>query len=370
MKKKTNDSGITLIALIITIIVILILVAVTVNIAVNSGLFSYAKKATGEWTSEEQKEINLGSNIDQILEQWVNGNVTMIDNNRKYEVLTTDDGMWEIYKDIDTTTTKVNVYVASKYYYPSFEQFVLEQYYLQGFLYVFAVPAYEFSDITDFYVGYMERAGLGEMIEKTEIIKNREETMGIGITFEDILKMENLKDYEVYKELGAHVMENANKIVGLEETQASGCFFSYINYRDEMPELAIEKLREEYDKLYGEKIKMNIQENEKNKSYEIQLPDGNVEKINGENLNNAKFRYITTKNEEISIKISDGTTEKTVNYTAVNNIGNCIYKDDEYIYTYNCFPFMGNMTISVDINKNMKYRMNLGRMECSRKTNL
>jgi len=61
MLKKSNNSGITLIALIITIIVMLILVAVTVNTAVNSGLFGHAKNATQGWKSEEEKESNIGN---------------------------------------------------------------------------------------------------------------------------------------------------------------------------------------------------------------------------------------------------------------------------------------------------------------------
>ena len=61
MQKKSNNSGITLIALIITIIVMLILVAVTVNTAVNSGLFGHAKNATQGWKSEEEKESNIGN---------------------------------------------------------------------------------------------------------------------------------------------------------------------------------------------------------------------------------------------------------------------------------------------------------------------
>ena len=61
MQKKPNNSGITLIALIITIIVMLILVAVTVNTAVNSGLFGHAKNATQGWKSEEEKESNIGN---------------------------------------------------------------------------------------------------------------------------------------------------------------------------------------------------------------------------------------------------------------------------------------------------------------------
>ncbi len=81
MQKKPNNSGITLIALIITIIVMLILVAVTVNTAVNSGLFGHAKNATQGWKSEEEKESNIGSDnsINDIVNQY-SGSQTNPDN--------------------------------------------------------------------------------------------------------------------------------------------------------------------------------------------------------------------------------------------------------------------------------------------------
>ena len=53
MNKK---KGITLIALIITIIVMLILVAVTINMAVNGGLFGYAKRVNDEKLIADEKE--------------------------------------------------------------------------------------------------------------------------------------------------------------------------------------------------------------------------------------------------------------------------------------------------------------------------
>ena len=57
----TNNSGITLIALVITIIVMLILVAVTISIAVNGGLFDYAGNAVKETEKEKQKELELAN---------------------------------------------------------------------------------------------------------------------------------------------------------------------------------------------------------------------------------------------------------------------------------------------------------------------
>jgi len=60
-----NYKGITLIALIITIIVMLILVSVTITIAVNGGLFDYAKKAAKDTNMSIEDEQSLGK------EKWV-----------------------------------------------------------------------------------------------------------------------------------------------------------------------------------------------------------------------------------------------------------------------------------------------------------
>ena len=56
-----KNSGITLIALVITIIVMLILVAVTISMAVNGGLFEYAGKAVGDTNNAIKAEQDLGS---------------------------------------------------------------------------------------------------------------------------------------------------------------------------------------------------------------------------------------------------------------------------------------------------------------------
>ena len=70
--ERISQSGITLIALIITIIVMLILVAVTVNIAVQSGLFGHAKNATQTWAEKEREESNIGN--DNYIKDAVNQN--------------------------------------------------------------------------------------------------------------------------------------------------------------------------------------------------------------------------------------------------------------------------------------------------------
>ena len=61
MKNIKTQKGITLIALVITIIVMLILVGVTISMAINGGLFGYAKKAAKDTESQKQAEQDLAS---------------------------------------------------------------------------------------------------------------------------------------------------------------------------------------------------------------------------------------------------------------------------------------------------------------------
>ena len=61
MKNIKTQKGITLIALVITIIVMLILVEVTISMAINGGLFGYAKKAAKDTESQKQAEQELAS---------------------------------------------------------------------------------------------------------------------------------------------------------------------------------------------------------------------------------------------------------------------------------------------------------------------
>lgn len=61
-----KEKGITLIALVITIIIMLILIAVTIRLAIDGGLFNYAKTAKEGTASEalkDQELSNLASNL-------------------------------------------------------------------------------------------------------------------------------------------------------------------------------------------------------------------------------------------------------------------------------------------------------------------
>ena len=60
MSKLKNNSGITLVALIITIIVLLILAMVSIRLVMNGGIIDRAEKGTQAYTeSEIQEQIKL-----------------------------------------------------------------------------------------------------------------------------------------------------------------------------------------------------------------------------------------------------------------------------------------------------------------------
>ena len=80
-----KNSGITLIALVITIIVMLILVAVTISMAINGGLFEYAGKAVGDTQNAIDKEQDLASGkitvdgkVYNSIDDYLAGNVAVL----------------------------------------------------------------------------------------------------------------------------------------------------------------------------------------------------------------------------------------------------------------------------------------------------
>lgn len=85
-EKNRQNSGITLISLVITIIVMLILVGVSINLAVNGGLFEYAGNAVGDTKNAIKQEQDL---IDDIIENHIKTNVSGI---KTYEEAQKTDG--------------------------------------------------------------------------------------------------------------------------------------------------------------------------------------------------------------------------------------------------------------------------------------
>ncbi len=78
---KTNNNGITLIALIITIIVMLILVGVTINVALNGGLFTKARQATSDYQYQEDYEILQAAVVASLDENLQIPNAETLQNN-------------------------------------------------------------------------------------------------------------------------------------------------------------------------------------------------------------------------------------------------------------------------------------------------
>ena len=67
---KSNNNGITLIALVITIIVMLILVSVTISMAINGGLFEYAGRAVSETENAIDREQILANGGIEVDGMW------------------------------------------------------------------------------------------------------------------------------------------------------------------------------------------------------------------------------------------------------------------------------------------------------------
>lgn len=102
MQKKNYNSGITLIALIITIIVILILVAVTVRTAVNSGLFGHAKNAVEKWAEAQEQEVLMENDIANMLNQYITGNTENNNSNVEDPKPEEPERVWEL---VETVTS-------------------------------------------------------------------------------------------------------------------------------------------------------------------------------------------------------------------------------------------------------------------------
>lgn len=271
--------------------------------------------------------------------------------------------MWTIYKDIDTDTRRVYIYVESKYYCPSFEQFVFEKYYLNSILYSYALPVYSFADLADYVLWNPEYDDM-----------NSES---------DFFQLLGVNKYDFYKAMGKVLVEQLKKkeplyvksgkieINGQEIEQyiirdiGDENGYKYVKYGSE---LTYENLLATYNKLYGDKINLTIPKEEESKTYKIELPNGEIEEINGKDLYKAKFRYSTTKNGDLQIKIeNDSTQAETINYTGVTNIKECIYEEGEYVYTYNCLPYLDmgskyemNAELHDRNNRILECRFNLG----------
>ena len=79
MKKwKSENKGITLVALVVTIIILLILTGVTVYFAVNGGLLGKVEEAVNKSNTSGQNEANTLDEAGTVLDKYLNGNKSNI----------------------------------------------------------------------------------------------------------------------------------------------------------------------------------------------------------------------------------------------------------------------------------------------------
>lgn len=74
--KKLQETGITLIALIITIVILLILAGITISTLSQTNIFVKSKKATDEYKNSQANEINTLAEYEQALSDYTKGGTT------------------------------------------------------------------------------------------------------------------------------------------------------------------------------------------------------------------------------------------------------------------------------------------------------
>ena len=211
-------------------------------------------------------------------------------------------------------------------------------------------------------------------------INKRKEEMKVGVFFDEILDKLNVDAYDTYQEAGKLIISLMKN--GIMDEISSGnkglsIALTGTRWMENQPNISLENLEATYNKLYGDRKDLKVPDEENGNNYKITLPDGKVEEIDGKDLYKAKFRYVTTKNGSVNVEINkNAETPQKVTYDKVNNIGDCIVKEEEYTYTYNCLPFLDCMSLvgtfdiesimNGNINYNdvedglLKYRFNLG----------
>ncbi len=175
-------------------------------------------------------------------------------------------------------------------------------------------------------------------------INKRKEEMKVGVFFDEILDKLNVDVYDTYQEAGKLIISLMKN--GIMDEISSGnkglsIALTGTRWMENQPNISLENLEATYNKLYGDRKDLKVPDEENGNTYKITLPDGKEEEINGKDLYKAKFRYVTTKNGEVNIEITKNEeTPQKITYNKVNNINNCIVREDEYTYTYNCLPYL------------------------------
>ena len=313
---RRTSSGVTLIALIITIIVLLILAGVTIAMIMgDNGILNQAINAREQTQQAKEKEESILAQYEELLNNGVN--ISGDDE----EV--TDD-IWKISKDITGKTSKVNIYLESIYYKPTFKEFFAREFVLIMLKNSYGMPFYDATDGVDFYLDYVYLQSSDQDREEFDSMDNTYYRMYEKYIIYEFSLMSDISD-ELSEE------EQKNEIKDLLQT-----------HEEEFSEMGIdvmlkyEEILQEYNQKYGSILEMP--EEMKNTEYTIIYPDGSSENLIGEELITNRVRVPVNENGEYNFVITAmDDYEKGYNVT-INNIGDYMVEIGDYIYTYNCVP--------------------------------
>lgn len=369
-----RQSGITLIALIVTIIILLILAGISISMVLGkNGILNKAENSVARYIVAEQEEQEQLQNLADYIEKYASYETGTNENKSKsIEIITLEesqeklvDGNWVTWKDINTRTSRVNVYLESIYYKPEFNEFFARKFAINTVKQI-GINFYDSVDGIDFAIDTMMAPQVGmtraEMEKEYGVIGMNE--LERSLTFE----FSYLDPSEFTEEMTEEEQKTLIK-TRIEEIQNElGDESPFINLLETYNQIV-----NEYDQLYGNVGEMTTEEKEK--TYEITLPNGRLETLSGEQLTKYRIRYSINNNGQYQFVINNENEEnlKGIN-VKIGNIGNYWEEIGDYIYTYNCVSKYPIMTYS-DWTKTEKewgikatdYRLNLGGWNVSRK---
>ena len=314
--KKNLSGGITLIALVITIVVLLILAGVSIKmLGEDDGIIDKAIEAKTKMEKAAKDEDNILSSYEDLL----NNSKTL-----KGEQQELIDEEWKISKDTNTKISKVNVYLESIYYKPSFKEFFAREFAPYALSKYHGITFYDETDGVDFWFFLITMMGM----EDDEIDEIKEEIL------------QNYSEYEkeIIYEYGFGVYDISDTLTEQEQKSQIEELFKQLQEKNDLDIDLTEKYQEilhKYDEKY-ENV-MEMPESIRNKSYKILLPNGKSKTFTGEELITNRIRYPVNQNGKYSFAITTGNYEKGLN-VQVSNIENYIVEKGDYIYTYNCVP--------------------------------
>ena len=316
---RNKQRGITLIALIITIIVLLILAGVTIAMIVgDNGILNQAINAREQTQLAREQEENVFAQYEELLNNGTNLSGD--------EEEVTDD-IWKISKDITGKTSKVNIYLESIYYKPSFKEFFAREFSVWALENAYGLAFYDETDGVDFWF---------DLITLTAEYDGTEDEFLEEMGYDSYSEYEKMTVYsysyglyDVSDELSnqEQIEQIRNMIQENEELDSEYKIDVLKKY---------EEIVQQYEQQYSSVLEMP--ETIKNKEYTIIKPDGSFETYTGEELITNRVRVPVNENGEYNFVINSADNyEKGYNIT-ISNIGDYIVEIGDYIYTYNCVP--------------------------------